>query len=349
VFTIHNLSVQGTRPVAQTDSSLKRWFPQLKAPAATIADPRYADCINPLAIAIRLADAVTTVSPSYADEILLPRDDSKGRRGGEGLEQLLAARNREGALTGILNGCDYPRSRRPKPGWKRLVAMIRDELMCWVAGDRFVDSSAWLADRRLAALSGARPAIVATSIGRVTEQKLGLYRQNVSDGTIAIDRALTALDKGILIMLGSGDPDYEDFLRQSMAEHPNLIFLNGYSDRLAEALYAAGDLFLMPSLFEPCGISQMLAMRAGQPCVAHAVGGLRDTVTTATGFPFDGATPRHQAQSFAREIAAAVDLKLEHPGRWRKLVSAAAEARFSWDASAKRYLTEVYAFDAEAN
>ena len=105
----------------------------------------------------------------------------------------------------------------------------------------------------------------------------------------------------------------------------------------------------MPSVFEPCGISQMLAMRAGQPCVAHAVGGLRDTVTASNGFPFAGATPREQAQNFAREVSAAVDLKLKQPQKWRSLVTAANAERFSWDASAERYLSEVYFADASAS
>jgi starch synthase len=89
----------------------------------------------------------------------------------------------------------------------------------------------------------------------------------------------------------------------------------------------------------------MLAMRAGQPCVAHAVGGLRDTVTTVNGFPFGGATPKQQAQNFAREVAAAVDLKQGSPGKWQELCNAARSERFSWDASAALYLQEVYSID----
>jgi len=348
VLTIHNLALQGTRPADNDESSLGRWFPSLNAPAEIVGDPRHTDCVNPLAVAIRLADAVSTVSPGYASEITVAAEPASGRRGGEGLEDLLALRQREGVLTGILNGCEYPAKRPPAPGWARLLAMIEAELMQWIAAGRAVDPAAWLADKRLSAQPAKRPAVIATSVGRVTEQKLGLCRQRLDHDSTALDRVLQVLDPGLLVMLGNGDPDYESFLQRATARHANFVFLKGYSDRLADALYAAGDLFLMPSLFEPCGISQMLAMRAGQPCVAHAVGGLRDTVTQSNGFPFEGDTPLQQAQNFVRAVAAAVEIRCSRSDQWRQLSAAAAAARFSWDASAERYLGALYNFDADA-
>jgi starch synthase len=205
-----------------------------------------------------------------------------------------------------------------------------------------VDSAAWLAERRIAALPATRPSVLLTSIGRVTGQKLGLLRQATGPGETALDRLLAALGRGMLIVLGSGESEYEQFMRQAMVRHPNLLFLKGYSEPLAEAIYASGDLFLMPSVFEPCGISQMLAMRAGQPCVVHAVGGLRDTVDASNGFPFAGATPIEQGRNCARAVAAAVELKRAAPAQWKALVEAAKRARFSWDDSAQRYLSNVY-------
>jgi len=349
VFTIHNLALQGIRPERETDSSLLSWYPGLRVPDTVIADPRYPNCVNPVAAAIRLADAVNTVSPSYAREILLPSDERTGRHGGEALEGLLVKREREGALHGILNGCEYPDAAKSKPGWKALVAILQEALAGWVAAGRYVDSAAWLADKRLAELPKKKPRIIATSIGRITEQKVGLFEQKVGRTATAMDRVLDALDGGLLIMLGSGELEHERFLQQAMVRYDNFVFLRGYSDRLSEALYSAGDLFLMPSVFEPCGISQMLAMRAGQPVVAHSVGGLADTVTPRNGFPFTGATRREQAQNFARELAAAVDMKLGRPEQWKRIVAAARRARFTWDASAARYLTELYGFDAPAH
>jgi starch synthase len=345
VFTIHNLALQGTRPIDGSDSSLARWFPDLKVPYDAVADPRYPRCVNPLAIAIRLADSLNTVSPTYAREILHSGDNAIGRHGGEGLEALLAARAADGALCGILNGCEYPDKHPGSLSWKRLIALIDEELQIWIASGHAVDTAAYLVEKRLPDLPTRRPPIIATSIGRVTDQKLALMRQRVRGTVTAIDRVLQALDRNLLILLGSGDHDYEVFLQSVMARHSNFLFLKGYSDRLAEALYASGDLFLMPSSFEPCGISQMLAMRAGQPCVAHAVGGLRDTVNAGNGFPFEGRAPEHQARNFAREVAAAVDMKTNSPDQWRSHCDAASSARFSWEASAGRYVQEVYAFD----
>jgi starch synthase len=345
VFTIHNLALQGTRPIDGSDSSLARWFPDLKVPYDVVADPRYPRCVNPLAVAIRLADTLNTVSPSYAREILSTPNIARGHHGGEGLESLLAVRSKAGALSGILNGCEYPD--RPPAGlsWTRMVALIDEQLQAWIASGSVVDAAAYLAEKRLANLPAKRPEVIATSIGRVTGQKLALFRLCVRGSVTAIDRVLEALEGSVLILLGSGDHDYEVFLQRAMVRHSNFIYLKGYSDRLAQALYASGDLFLMPSSFEPCGISQMLAMRAGQPCVAHAVGGLRDTVTTVNGFPFDGATPKEQARNFAREVAAAVDLKQNAPRKWQDLCGAARSERFSWDASAARYMQEVYTLD----
>lgn len=344
VFTIHNLALQGTRPLDGAESSLSRWFPELKYPAEIVADPQFPDCVNPMAVGIRLADALNTVSPTYAAEILQPADASRGTRGGEGLEGLLAARDREGVLFGILNGIDYSDTAPVEPTWAELVALMREEVLGWIAAGRFVDSGAWLAERRIGTLPARRPAVVATSVGRVTEQKLKLLREPIGRTAQALDRVLAALDPGMLILLGSGDAEYERFLQGAMVRHSNLVFLKGYSDRLARALYAAGDIFLMPSVFEPCGISQMLAMSAGQPCVAHAVGGLKDTVTAANGFPFDGATPWQQAQNLVRTVAAAVSTKLGRPEKWLALTNAARAERFSWDLSASRYVSEVYGF-----
>jgi starch synthase len=342
VLTIHNLALQGIRPLSQTPSSFRQWFPSLNAPIDVIGDPRYTDCVNPLASAIRLCDAITTVSPTYVEEIIVPGDASAGRHGGEGLEKLLARRYRDGALTGILNGCEYPAPTRARPGWKTLLATIRSELEQWIAADSLVDSAAWLALERLETLPGRRPPIIATSIGRVTDQKLGLFREPSGDGAPAIDGVLNALGDGVLIMLGSGDAGYEQFLRRTMARHQNFLFLKGYSDRLSESLYAAGDLFLMPSVFEPCGISQMLAMRSGQPCVVHAVGGLKDTVSTATGFPFAGDSSRQQATNLIATVKRATDLKNGRAAQWKNIRKAAARQRFSWDVSAGRYARDVY-------
>jgi starch synthase len=179
--------------------------------------------------------------------------------------------------------------------------------------------------------------VLQTSVGRITDQKVSLFRQEVEPGVSALDAILGRVARdGWLVVLGSGDPALERFFCEAMVRWPNLLFLRGYSDALSEALFKLGDVFLMPSSFEPCGISQMLAMRSGQPCVAHAVGGLKDTISPKTGFLFDGSTPAVQAGNFLAAVAAAIDLKRARAPGWDALQAASAAARFDWTLAAGR-------------
>ncbi len=112
---------------------------------------------------------------------------------------------------------------------------------------------------------------------------------------------------------------------------------------MAQALYVSGDLFLMPSSFEPCGISQMLAMRAGQPCVVHGVGGLKDTVLPGrTGFVFDGENGREQATQWIELTLKAVRMAKEEPKSFKAIRQAAKAERFEWSTVAKHYLEQLY-------
>jgi starch synthase len=342
VYTIHNLAMQGIRPIAGHPSALRSWFPDVDFDIDRLRDPRYADCINPMAIGIRLAASVNTVSPTYAQEILRPSDPALGFYGGEGLEADLQAAQAAGRLTGILNGCDYP-PRRRRPGWQRLVAAMHAQVQTWQQGASQPAHAAAL--ERLASLPRRRPAAVLVSVGRLTSQKAQLFLQADAAGNRAVDMILQRLGTGgVLLMLGSGDPVLEAEFTALMARHRNFVLLSGYAADLAEQLYRAGDLFLMPSSFEPCGISQMFAMRAGQPCVVHGVGGLADTVADGrTGFVFAGATPAAQAEQFVAAVGRAVDLKRTAPARWQELRAAASAEVFGWQQAAMKYETQLYA------
>ncbi len=345
VLTVHNLALQGTRPLSATDSSLERWFPDLDYDPALVRDPHAVDCVNPMALGIRSADRLNTVSPSYAAEILEPRDDAAGTSGGEGLEGLLREAAAAGRLLGILNGCRYPPVPARKPGWKRLVAAARDELRVWIARSGAVPGAHYLADVGLERLGRRAPDVLLTSVGRAVAQKIRLLREPVGAHESALDAVLEGLgSRGVMILLGNGDADYERFLAETAARHENFLFLRGFSDALSELVYRQGDLFLMPSSFEPCGISQMLAMRAGQPCVVHAVGGLKDTVDSSCGFPFGGATLPEQAQRFVATVEEALESRAADRAAWERIRKAAAARRFDWTASAERYLAELYGF-----
>lgn len=343
VFTIHNLSYQGQRPLTGDSSSLEAWFPGLAYDVSLIGDPDADDCINPMAFAIRSADKVHVVSPTYAKEICKPSDPLHGFVGGEGLEGELQAAAGEGRLHGILNGCDYSKPLGRRPGWQHLIRVAAATAEGWTHRDPG-DTLHFLTLERLSQLPKRRPLHVLTSIGRIVSQKIQLFLQPLADGRTALEHILERLDRrGFLWLLGSGEARYEAELERIAQTSDNLLFFRGYSDTLGETMYRAGDLFLMPSSFEPCGISQMLAMRAGQPCVVHGVGGLRDTVEDrVTGFVFDGDTQADQAADFVDCVDRALALRSDDPAAWQAMKKRAADKRFDWASSAEQYVETLY-------
>jgi len=343
VFTIHNLSYQGVRPLHGDESALETWFPGLHYSHLTLGDPVYPECYNPMAAAIRLADKISTVSPSYANEICEPSDDETGFIGGEGLEDDLVAAKQQGRLVGILNGCFYNGPKGRRPGWQRILNTAAEQVNAWAEADPGNRMHA-LAQERLVSLPKRRPKHLLTSVGRLVRQKAALLFENLPDGRTALDAILDDLgSRGVLILLGSGEKLFEQQMLDVAGRHSNVLFLCGYSETLADPLYRAGDLFLMPSSFEPCGISQMLAMRAAQPCVVHGVGGLKDTVRdNRSGFVFNGSTPTEQAAAFVDSVARALELKSTHNDAWQKICIRAASARFSWSESAQQTIEHLY-------
>ncbi len=336
VFTIHNLAYQGIRPFKGHPSSLEYWFPDLIQHEDALRDPRYADCVNFMVAAIRLADAINTVSPNYAMEIQQPNDPSRGFSGGEGLEAEFVRAYSEGRLSGIINGCMYPEESEPAPDWKGLLQLIarQPEIM----------NASQPAETWFEHWQDKRPRNLLLSIGRVVDQKVPLFLEPVDGHASALEAILSELGPdSLFVMLGSGEKGFEDRFAEIAHSCNNFLYLRGYVDSLSGPLYSIGDLFLMPSSFEPCGISQMLAMRAGQPCAVHAVGGLKDTVNDeVTGFVFSGSSPEEQAENFVSCVQRAITIKQEHPSRWQEICSNAANQRFSWPDAATTYLETLY-------
>lgn len=347
VYTIHNLALQGIRPLSGDVSSLNMWFPKLKVDSNQTIDPRYPDCINPMRCGINLSDKVHVVSDTYAKEILKPSNSAQGYFGGEGLELDLQRAFDEKRLEGILNGCEYPQQEMQTPSFESLLQEMEDVLLQWSAKDEWVKSAHVVALTRLARWQrkgwSQKPVLI-TSVGRLTEQKASLLKQPLFDGRPAVEHLLDALgDKGVYVLLGSGDKALEAQMRVIGSKWDNFIFLNGYSQGLSESLYGAGDLFLMPSSFEPCGISQMLAMRAGQPCLVHKVGGLSDTVKhLENGFVFNGPSQLEQANNMVSCFAQALELYQNDGARWQQLSDRALSARFLWQDSAQAYIDRLY-------
>jgi len=348
VYTIHNLALQGIRPIADDESSLKAWFPDLSFDLNVINDPRYNHCYNPMRAGIKLADKVHAVSPTYAKEILLPSNAEHGYFGGEGLENDLRAAKNEGRLHGILNGCEYNNLHNAKPlSFNKLLQICENELIKWLGNKPLVDSAHLIATTRIKQLTCDKPKskpLILTSVGRITDQKIRLFKQTMASGESALENLLGILgNEGIFILLGSGAPSLEHFLTQVAAKHANFIFLKGYSEALSESLYSTGDLFLMPSSFEPCGISQMLSMRAGQPCLAHRVGGLTDTIIhNENGFTFTGNTPNEQVENMLICFKKVLNIKLTQAKQWQKIVKNAVNARFLWQNVAHNYVKYLY-------
>lgn len=345
VFSIHNLALQGIRPFADHESSLQGWFPHLYYDPAELADPRWPQCVNPVATAIRIADVVHTVSPTYATEIVKANNPAKGFHGGEGLERELQQADSQGRLVGIINGIDYDTPLDESLEWSMFMRDAADEMLNLMARRPELRSLDYVAHQRLLRWQQAtRPAHIITSVGRLTDQKMALLLQPLPDGRIPLDVILDSLKgRGILLLLGSGDAMLEQQCKTIASKHSHLVFLNQYSEKLSNLLFANGDLFLMPSSFEPCGISQMLAMRHGQPVLAHAVGGLCDTITdNVDGFLFAGDSIAGQSTQLLKRLTRVLDMREKKSDEFSDIVTRARAQHFEWHDSAARYLSELY-------
>ena len=348
VFTIHNLGYQGNRPINGKQASVAQWFPELFNDTKWIEkwkDHRYEEPqFTPLTAGIRFADKVNTVSPTYAEEILKPSDHKKGFYGGEGLEQYLRQAKKENRLSGILNAIEYPTHREVVP-----ISFIGlcDLIIAEINKEDRKNSEEYfnLLISRIKKYRISQPKVLITSVTRVTEQKVRLLFEKGSDGKYAIDKILEIMDSenGFYLLLGNGIKEFEEKCESTFRRHERLIYLKLYSNPIAQALYASGSLFMMPSSFEPCGISQMIAMQNGQPCIVHATGGLKDTVIDdVNGFQFSGNTVIEQVDNLVTVTNKAVDICINDKPRWEKIKSEALIARFEWKESAKKYIEYLY-------
>ncbi len=340
VFSIHNLAIQGIRPFQDNYSSVGNWFPEVELNHKALKDPRYEDCINLMAVGIRLADAVHTVSPSYKQDVLLP-----SRRpefvGGESLEKDLQQAEDEGRLFGILNASNYGNIREAEKGLlyrntvKALFGWLQDESKKYKA-----DFLAHTGEKIMKYVEQP-PKFIVSSVARLTEQKFYFFKRSPN----AFEKILKRLDEidGIFMLLGTGDPDYEQLFREMSYKHQNFIFTNGQSEDLIDSIYLESDLYFMPSLFEPCGISQMLAMRNGNPCLVHCTGGLKDTVKhMKTGFVFDGKTYSAKIEDMIKRFDEALCVWENDKPKWKKIQTAAKKMRFTWDKSVDEYYKSLY-------
>lgn len=317
VFSIHNVAFQGQF----SDTVMEDILGVAHIPAAASQLRCDACSINYMLGALRYADAITTVSPTYANEIQTPEF-------GEGLDGVL--RERSYALQGILNGIDVagfdPATDKriaanytveDRSGKAVCKAKLQEELGLEVRDDR--------------------PLMV--MVTRLTRQKgldLVMY---------ALDRILSG---GVQVaVLGTGDRDYEDGLRYFQDKYPGTMAARiEFDPALSQRMYAAADMFLMPSKFEPCGLSQIIAMRYGTLPIVRETGGLKDTVIPyneftgeGTGFSFSNFNGDEMGDAVFR----AARLFWDNRDAWNHLVTQAMSQDFSWTRSADKYL-DLYFF-----
>ncbi|HEC21771.1 MAG TPA: glycogen synthase [Chloroflexi bacterium] len=265
---------------------------------------------NTLAIGLAYSTMLSTVSPTYAREIADPE-------GGYGLDGLVHARLSR--LVGVLNGIDVQRW-NPATSPHLTARYDADSLERRAENKRALQREIGLPECPDVPLMGA--------VMRLVEQK--------GPGILfpAVRRVLSEREAQF-VLLGTGMPHYEDQARQLGRDFPGRASVNlTFNELLAERIYAGIDLFLMPSLFEPCGLGQMIAMRYGALPVARAVGGLVDTVTPDTGFLFAD----YDAGALRGAIHQALDVYTGQPDRWRERQRRAMQRDFSWERSARRYV-----------
>lgn len=340
VYSIHNLAIQGIRPFENNYSSLQNWFPEVPLDKKGLMDYRYQDCVNLMAVGIRLADAVHTVSPSYKDDVLKASSPPEFI-GGEGLEKDLTDADNEGRLFGILNGSNYKNIRAAEKGF--IYRNTVTALFKWLQEESKKYKADFLAHtgEKVMDYVNDRPEFIVSSVARLTEQKFYFFKRSPE----AFVEILKKLEKvnGIFMLLGTGAPEYEEVFRDLSYKHKNFVFTNGQSEDLIDSIYLESDLYFMPSLFEPCGISQMLAMRNGNPCLVHHTGGLKDTVThLKTGFSFDGKTYDEKIASMLSTFDLALDIFQNDKPQWKKIASNAKKMRFTWEKSVDEYYEKLY-------
>ena len=307
VLTIHNLAHQGV-----LDSGvISSWG--LMRDAYSINGMEFYGQANILKGGAYASDVITTVSPHYSWDITTPD-------GGSGLNGVFSSLR--GKLTGILNGIDYdvwsPATDKMLPA-RYSIDDMSGKTVC---REKLFEMCNWQDD--------GKP--VAVFVGRLVQQK-------------GVDIMLTALDWLMVdncraVVIGSGEAQYEAWVHQFSKTYPDYFWcFTGFNEEMAHLAYAGADMLLMPSLFEPCGLSQMIAMAYGTVPVVRSTGGLADTVidfdgsVDGTGFLFSDYKTDELAQAITRAIDAYDD-----KSRWNQVVKNAMRADFSWDSSTTAYI-----------
>lgn len=312
VFTIHNLQFQGRWRIQEIMD-----ITGLPAHIFNAYELESYGEANYLKGGVVYADYITTVSPTYANEITTVE-------GGEGLSGLMTAR--KDRLYGILNGIDYEEYNPQTDPYIPVNYSKKDAVSGKKENKVALQKELGLPVREDAFLIGI--------VSRMTSQKgfdlIGCV----------LDELLTEMDIQ-LVVLGSGESQYENMFHHYQSKYPDKVSVHiGFTEERSHHIYAASDVLLMPSMFEPCGLAQMIAMRYGTLPIVRETGGLRDTVepyneyeNTGCGFSF----ANFNAQEMADIVRYAYRVEHEHKTAWKELIYRAMDRNFSWNASAYAY------------
>lgn len=311
VLTIHNIEFQG-----QYDQGVLGDLFGMGNERYEDGTIRFNDCVNFMKAGILYADRVTTVSPSYAEEI-------KKAEFGAGLDVIL--RMESGKLSGIVNGIDYEMFDPAKDpalfenyDAKHLAKKIENKVQL---------------QKHLGLPVNAEIPLVGI-VSRLTYQKGFHLLLEEMENLMQFDVQL--------VVIGTGDPNFENQFRYFGEQYPEKTSINiAFDLSLAQKVYAGVDMFLMPSAFEPCGLSQMISMHYGTLPIVHEIGGLKDTVepynpitNKGTGFGFDNFQPFY----LMNVLKQAIELYQNNPEVWQDLMQQAMAKDFSWNESSQQYL-----------
>ena len=312
VFTIHNLQFQGRWRIQEIMD-----ITGLPAHIFNAYELESYGEANYLKGGVVYADYITTVSPTYANEITTVE-------GGEGLSGLMTAR--KDRLYGILNGIDYEEYNPQTDPYISVNYSKKDAVSGKKENKVALQKELGLPVREDAFLIGI--------VSRMTSQKgfdlIGCV----------LDELLTEMDIQ-LVVLGSGESQYENMFHHYQSKYPDKVSVHiGFTEERSHHIYAACDVLLMPSMFEPCGLAQMIAMRYGTLPIVRETGGLRDTVepyneyeNTGCGFSF----ANFNAQEMADIVRYAYRVEHEQKAAWKELIYRAMDRNFSWNVSAHAY------------
>lgn len=322
MLTIHNMQYQGNIGI----DNIRGWEIEKLYHDSELGplftDPRKEfNSVNAMRLGLETADKINTVSPQYCLEITKPDDPEKYFQGGVGLEQITSRLYAQNDLSGILNGYNY--SFAPTPEKFQEILSRKAEMK-----------------KNISARFGQQVDFLLGFVGRAVDQKCALLAETL-EGKSVLEHILDI--PGLYVaVLATGLPKYEAFFR-SLTSRSNFLAELSFNQELASQISLGSDVFLMPSLFEPCGITQMDSMSRATPPLVRWTGGLVDTVKAhtspgGTGFGFNGQNKKEILNNFLNTVKEAYALYRTNPDGFADLQKNAFYQRFLWSESAKSYI-----------